>query len=163
MAFLRGPKTWLRLNFRWSNSVQTWHERIGDLAALGGVLAAVAISFLVSLIWWQLILVWAICLLPAVACSVLGWLKVFGPVLYYDMIRQARRSRFIILRFLYALLLVFLLFTVSFSVADSRQARTDTRVASEIAQTYFEIFMVAQFVMVVLLTPAYVGGAISAE
>src|SRR5262249_53397414 len=35
--------------------------------------------------------------------------------------------------------------------------------ASDIAQSYFEFFMVAQFLAVVLLTPAYVGGAIAEE
>ncbi|HYV38404.1 MAG TPA: ABC transporter permease subunit, partial [Gemmataceae bacterium] len=163
MSFLRSTTTWLRLTFRWSNSSQTWHERVGDLGLLFGILLATTVSLVASLEWWQLLLVWGICLLPALAFGAVGWLKLFGPVLYYDMIRQSRRSRFIILRFLYALLLVFLFFCVSMSVTNMHLSRTDTHMAADIAQHYFEVFMVAQFIMVVLLTPAYVGGAISDE
>ena len=54
-------------------------------------------------------------LLAAVALGAVGWLKLFGPVLYYDMIRQARQSKFAVFRFLYVLLLVFLLFSIATS------------------------------------------------
>src|SRR5438046_2690039 len=43
----------------------------------------------------------------------MSWLKLFGPVLFYDMIRAARRGRYFLLRFLYALLLLYILFSVS--------------------------------------------------
>src|SRR5437660_1620479 len=44
MNFLRAQLTSLRLTFRWSNSTQTWHERVGDLVLLtpayvGGAIA----------------------------------------------------------------------------------------------------------------------------
>src|SRR5262245_55294081 len=119
MSMLQTPVTWLRLTFRWSNSVQSWHERIGDLVLGGGALAGATILGLVwfdalPFTWWQTFVFCLACFVPAVLFNRAGWLKVFGPVLYYDMIRQARRSRFIVLRFLYALLLVFLLFCVTF-------------------------------------------------
>jgi ABC-type transport system involved in multi-copper enzyme maturation permease subunit len=154
------------LTFRWSNSVQAWHERVGDLfLAVGGVTAA-ALGLLAwqgALDWplWLVVLAMAGLVAPALILHRAGWLKVFGPVLYYDMIRQARRSRFIVLRVLYALLLVFLLFCVAFP--RMRQFQANTHEASTIAQTYFEVFMVAQFITVGLLTPAYVAGAIAEE
>ena len=42
---------------------------------------------------------------PAIS-SWLGWLKLFGPVLFYDMVRTARRSRYVFIRLLYASLLL---------------------------------------------------------
>jgi ABC-type transport system involved in multi-copper enzyme maturation permease subunit len=161
MEFLRAPLTWLRLTFRWSTSTQTWQERIGDVALLAGLVSAAAITLLVHLEWWQALAVWAVCFVPALLFNVVGWLKVFGPVLYYDMVRQARRSRFIILRLLYALLLVFLLFCVV--TTHSGLAGASSRQAADIADSYFNVFMVAQFITVVLLTPAYVAGAIADE
>jgi hypothetical protein len=44
MTFLDRPLTALRLAFRWSNSIQTWQERIGDLVLIAGVFAAAAWS-----------------------------------------------------------------------------------------------------------------------
>jgi ABC-type transport system involved in multi-copper enzyme maturation permease subunit len=179
MNFLRSPLTSLRLTFRWSNSVQTWHERVGDLILLLGIAGAALITWLngtttftlpwgfsfmltlPTLLWWQVLLVWVVFLAPALPFSIMGWLKVFGPVLYYDMVRQARRSKFIFLRLLYALLLVFLLFCVA--MGHSTRFRTDSRVAAAIAENFFDVFTVTQFITVVLLTPAYVGGAIAEE
>ena len=109
MSLFSSPPTWLRLTFRWSTSVQAWHERVGDLfLAIGGVTAA-ALGLLAwqgTLDWplWLVVLAMAGLAAPALVLHRAGWLKVFGPVLYYYMIRQARRSRFIVLRILYALL-----------------------------------------------------------
>lgn len=168
MPFKQIASTWLRLTFRWSNSIQTWHERVGDLVLVAGAVIAATITILtwydfVSLPWWSVPLVWLVCLLPSFALNRLGWLKVFGPVLYYDIIRQARRSRFILLRVLYIGLLIFLLFNVSLSVTTRFDARADARQGATIAEAYFYTFMLVQFITVVLLTPAYVGGAIAEE
>src|SRR5437868_15551540 len=38
-----------------------------------------------------------------------GWLKLFGPVLFYEGLRASRRGRFFLLRFLYAIGLLLLL------------------------------------------------------
>ena len=38
-----------------------------------------------------------------------GWLKLFGPVLYYDLVRVSRRTQYIWLRFAYAALLTLVL------------------------------------------------------
>ena len=163
MSLLDRQITALRLTFRWSTSSQAWRERVGDVALIGGVALAAIITFLFSIQWWQILGVWAMCLVPAIALGAVGWLKLFGPVLYYDMIRQARQSKFAIFRFLYVLLLVFLLFSIATGITNWRLSVTSTHEAAEIAQRYFEVFMLVQFITVVLLTPAYVGGAIAEE
>jgi ABC-type transport system involved in multi-copper enzyme maturation permease subunit len=163
MSLLDRRLTALRLTFRWSTSSQAWRERIADVALIGSVTLGALITFLFSLQWWQILGVWAICLVPAIAFGAVGWLKLFGPVLYYDMIRQARQSKFAIFRFLYVLLLVFLLFSIATGITNWRLSVTSTHDAADIAQRYFEVFMLVQFITVVLLTPAYVGGAIAEE
>jgi ABC-type transport system involved in multi-copper enzyme maturation permease subunit len=163
MILFHRPFTSLRLAFRWSNSTQTWQERIGDLVLIGCLLIAAAIIVLVPLEWWQVLVVLGLCLLPALPLCVMGWLKVFGPVLYYDMIRQARRTRFTVLLLCYVLLLVFLLAAVAIGEASWLLARTNAHDGARIAEKYFNVFMLAQFCTVVLLTPAYVAGAIAEE
>jgi ABC-type transport system involved in multi-copper enzyme maturation permease subunit len=157
------PLTSLRLILRWSNSSQTWQERIGDFALLGGLLAAAIFCILVPMEWWQVPLVLALGLVPSLPFSVLGWLKVFGPVLYYDMIRQARRKQFTLMVWLYVLLLAFLLSAVAIAETEWGASRTDARDGARIAQKYFDVYMIAQFCTVILLTPAYVAGAIAEE
>jgi ABC-type transport system involved in multi-copper enzyme maturation permease subunit len=154
--------TWFRLTFRFSSSIQTWHERVGDCIGLAGIAMAVALSLALKPAWWIGVLLWAVCLAPAVILSRAGWLKVCGPVLFYDMVRQGRRGRFILLRFLYAMLLVFLLACVVLPHAGILGFVSNDE-ASQVAQEYFEVLMVAQFATVVLLTPAYVGGTIAEE
>jgi ABC-type transport system involved in multi-copper enzyme maturation permease subunit len=164
MPFFRAPLTWFRLTFRWSNSAQTWQERVADGVVAGVLAVALVAGWLLDMSWWLLIPFCLGCLLlPCLVLRLMGWLKVFGPVLYYDMVRTARRGRFIWLRFLYALLLVFLLFCVFVPMRSRYGQALDARLAARIAQDYFEVFMVAQFITVVLLTPAYVAGAVSEE
>src|SRR5262245_45282989 len=52
---------------------------------------------------------WALLLLAAGVLLRRGWLRLFGPVLLYDLIRMGRRNRFFLLRVLYAIALLFML------------------------------------------------------
>ena len=88
------------------------------------------------------------------------WLKLFGPILFYDMIRAARRGRYFLLRVLYAGLLLFILFTVWL---DSSLRGSSHREIALLALRFFEAFMLVQLVAVSILTPAFVAGAISEE
>src|SRR5690349_6765039 len=96
-----------------------------------------------------------------------GWLRFFGPVLFYDMVGIARRSRYLLLRSLYVLLLSGLVFWVYilWIVNDRGRASfsADSRTAAMFAESFFYTFMSVQFVVMVVLTPAYVAGAVADE
>ena len=46
-----------------------------------------------KLTFWPAILLWSLFAAAIVVCTRQGWLKLFGPVLVYDMIRTSRRNR----------------------------------------------------------------------
>ena len=79
-----------------------------DAAALGGLLAGVvALVVLAALGWLPLgyqVLLWGLLL---AGFTVVG--RLFGPVLFYDLVRSARRMRFVVVRTLYALFIAFIL------------------------------------------------------
>jgi ABC-type transport system involved in multi-copper enzyme maturation permease subunit len=162
MTYLHRPLIPLRRIFRWSNSIQTWQERIGDLMLISALVVASVCSIALGLTWWEVLGVFAFCLLLCFPLSAKGWLKIFGPVLYYDMIRQARRSRFAVLRFVYVLVLVLCLYG-STNQTTRQLGSVDVHQGAKIAEYYFEIFMLAQFAMAMLLTPAYVAGSVAEE
>src|SRR5690349_7931776 len=60
----------------------------------------------------QQVVLWGLGLVVLAVLTRRGWLKLFGPVLFYDLVRTARRSRYILIRSLYALLLTVLLLWV---------------------------------------------------
>lgn len=160
MPWVRSLTTWWRWTFGWSNTMESWKERLAALVVLAAFVAA----------WWWAGVVeptglrWAVRGLLAVLLGfALGpaGLKFFGPVLYYEMVRAARRNRYFFLRLGYALLLLFILLLIYLGSGFSR--RPDADRATELAMTFFETFMVVQFIAVGLLTPAYVAGAISEE
>ena len=91
-----------------------------------------------------------------------SWLKLFGPVLWYDMVRAARRSRFFWLRLIYAGLLLFFWLTMLYNHRPDYEGNSRTA-GARLAENYFEVFMVVQFVTVLLLTPAYVASSIAEE
>jgi ABC-type transport system involved in multi-copper enzyme maturation permease subunit len=89
--------------------------------------------------------------------------RMFGPVLFYDLVRSARRLRFILVRTLYALLLAFVIAWIYFVVVYERRGRMAPVQMSQFANTVCYTFLVIQFITVVLLTPAYTAGAIAEE
>lgn len=89
--------------------------------------------------------------------------RFLGPVCWYDMVRSARRGRYFLLRCLYALGLVCILclmYLESFDLFD-RQVRPQR--LTQFGERYFSWFMIIQFLLSQLLTPAYVAGAIAEE
>src|SRR5207245_2040931 len=109
---------------------------------------------------------WIVLGLAAAVVLRRGWLRLFGPVLFYDMTCLARRGRYFGMRCLYAgLLLVGLLaawlntnahYGYSFGMSSRQRA-------ARLAENYFESFMVIQFVAVLLFTPAFVAGSVADE
>ncbi len=160
MPFAQPALTWLLRNLGWSNSPQSWAERLGAVVLLAGAAGAIAWREQLSAV--QQVLSWGVLGVAAAVLLRRGWLKLFGPVLFYDMVRSARRGRYIVLRCLYAGLLLFFLFTVWLNTRHLA-VQNDRREAARMAENFFETFMAVQFVTVILLTPAYVAGAIADE
>jgi ABC-type transport system involved in multi-copper enzyme maturation permease subunit len=122
--------------------------------------------------FWPAVIIWGLFFGALVVCTRQGWLKLLGPVLVYDMIRTARRNRYFILRMLYAGFLFFILAYMLIIAYVMEQAfmgpgggreGLGTRHYALLAETFFMVFMLVQLTLVVLLTPAYVAGAIAEE
>src|SRR5437870_3876822 len=97
----------LRQGVGWSNSRQAWEERLGLGLVIGGGVGVWLLAGRLSLL--QALLAWGVLVLAAAVLLRRGWLKLFGPVLFYDMIRSARRGRHFLLRVVYAGILLFFL------------------------------------------------------
>jgi ABC-type transport system involved in multi-copper enzyme maturation permease subunit len=96
-----------------------------------------------------------------------GWVRLFGPVLLYEGLRAARRTRFFLLRWLYAIGLLLLLLWVHWIWGmESRYSSTPQdpyKQQAKLAEEFFYAFALVQFAAVVLLTPAYVAGGVAEE
>lgn len=177
MSFVQPLTSWMRRRLSWSTSAESWHERRVNWTML---VSAVVIGLLYGLrgvaLWtktdgttikfpntpdWLLTTLGAVWAVTALVLMRLGQLKLFGPVLFYDMVRSARRSRYFLLRGFYSLVLLLVLFFVWMTVPHLNITARER--ASRLAMDYFEIFSVVQLVAVMLLTPAYVAGAVSEE
>jgi ABC-type transport system involved in multi-copper enzyme maturation permease subunit len=151
-----------------SGNPQPWQERLADGIVL--VLATVV----VLMVGWALTAespppLAAYAVLLAVVLAIggalrwAGWLKLFGPLLFYDTLRSARRGRHVWARGIYAGLLLFLLFIAFLGSGRGGPGTSEARKAAELAGGYFENFMAVQLVLVLVLTPAYVAGSIAEE
>jgi ABC-type transport system involved in multi-copper enzyme maturation permease subunit len=111
--------------------------------------------------------------LLVVTATVFG-LRWFGPVLFYDMVRSARRRRHVVARCLYALVLLGVLLFVYVHTLPERTGLNslwdwhgDTTLSpasmAQFANTFFYLFLGVQMLGVLVLTPAYTAGAIAAE
>lgn len=110
-----------------------------------------------------------------------GWFRLSGPVLFFELVRLGRRSRYFLLRSVYALtLLIILYFAYEWFLQEwqrnvsmgmfSRTGRLwdmpwqpGGSDLARLAEWFFTTFMVVQFFAVLLLTPAYTAGAIAEE
>jgi ABC-type transport system involved in multi-copper enzyme maturation permease subunit len=153
---------------------QTWAE-----IAWGSLLLAAAAA-----IWWhrgqmslpKQVALYALVLVGSTVLLRRVWSQLFGPVLFYDLIRLGRRNRFFLLRCLYAAALLLVLawaydrFLESLNTwrgpgFNPYQARRTLQAddVARLAEGFFSTFMAMQFAAVLLLTPAYTAGAISEE
>ena len=164
MAFVESSVNWCRQTFAWSNSWPTWRER---LVALLFFVVGVGLVYLSAarLALWQATIVWAVYGVALAVCSRQAWIKLFGPVLFYDMVRTSRRSRYSIIRILYGGFLFFILcyMFLILHLGPHFGQELRARETAVLAETFFGTFMLVQLVMVILLTPAYVAGAIAEE
>jgi ABC-type transport system involved in multi-copper enzyme maturation permease subunit len=120
---------------------------------------------------WQRVACWSVLGLALAYLQRSGIVRLFGPVLFYDLVRNARRTRTYVLRCGYLALLLLFLWSVVGSQIERRHYYRDEVTSSSIdpqemaalAEAFFATFMAVQFFLVVFLTPAYVAGAIAEE
>lgn len=144
----------------------------GALWGYGGRLAA-----------WEEVGLWtALALLAPALLYRLSGRSLFGPILFYDLLRSARHGRHVLFRCFYLaalLVMLFLLYASWFrsgtsltggslasapatTVAAGERKLTPAEVA-QFAAEFFETFIGVQFVVLVLLTPGCTAGAIAEE
>src|SRR5262245_2080155 len=98
------------------------------------LLAALAVGWIL----WPgvpLLVITGVFRVATVVAMRLGWLRIFGPVIFYDMVRTARRGRYLWLRTAYAGLLFMILLMIAASMRqqggwfgqDDDQARQAAR------------------------------------
>jgi ABC-type transport system involved in multi-copper enzyme maturation permease subunit len=154
---------WLRRT-GWSNSRRSWAERLAGLALL---FAAGAVGWFRATLPQVVLAALAVAGVAAVALLFRrGWLRLFGPVLFYDLVRTARRRRVHLSRVLYALgllLVLWLVYESTVAPPRARGYRMTVRHQAEAADVFFAWFMGAQFAAVVVLTPGFVAGAVAEE
>lgn len=159
MSIVEVSLSWFKQTFSWSNSRESWQERLLGAALL---LAGVGLCFLAYKVpLWVSVALWGTLLVAAAVLLRQGWFTLFGPVLFYDMVRTARRNRYFLLRCVYAGFLLLILFWVW--TTTSWRSQPERLQAAAIAMFYFESFAVVQFLAVLVLTPAYVAGSIAEE
>jgi ABC-type transport system involved in multi-copper enzyme maturation permease subunit len=149
---------WLRRRLAWSNSRRAWLDR---LTFLGLAAAALLLALLTPRLAPAAgVLLWGLLLVAAALAA-----RPFGPVLVYDLVRAARRSRYFFVRLLYLFALLALLswFYLAAAGDNAFGGAVPPKQAAEFATSFFYVFMAAQFLVVTVVTPAYVAGAIAEE
>jgi ABC-type transport system involved in multi-copper enzyme maturation permease subunit len=129
------------------------------------IAAAVGLFYLRQYIHlWQQLTLWALWAIALGVTVQLGWLRLFGPVLFYDLIRDGRRSRFLLIRSGYAISLLLLMAGLyAYWRWQPRAGPLSGGDLARFAEMFFFTFMCAEFVAVLILTPAYTAGAIAEE
>lgn len=121
---------------------------------------------------WQA-LGWGLVLTGLAALLRRGWVQFFGPVFFYDLVRTARKGQQIGHRCVYAVVLVAMIFVVywswlpgvgsDFSLLLTEAPHVSAAKRAQFASTFSIAFMVIQFLVVLIVTPAYTAGAIAEE
>ncbi|HKI36361.1 MAG TPA: ABC transporter permease subunit [Gemmataceae bacterium] len=165
------PFDWYRLGDRLRRELtpsafrRSWRPRLGCGLLLGAV--AVLAWLGAALAPWQQAALWGALLVLGAVLGRRGWLKLFGPVLFYDLVRLARQGRTFLLRGTYVLALLVVLFLVSSSYIDRddlfREARVDMQELARFASAFFLTFLGVQLGAVFVLTPVFTATAIAEE
>src|SRR5436305_8548191 len=91
-----------------------------------------------------------------------GRFSLFGPVFVHDLVRSARRGRFVLVRFLYASLLAAVLFYLFWTWSRGfERGPVPAETLSGFVEEFFAVFIALQYGLAVLLTPAYTAAAIT--
>ncbi len=164
------PTSWLHKTRTRLWGKQSSPDRLLPLALIAGAVVLIWFYDQLPLAWqslgWGLVLVGLAVLLRRAGQ------QFFGPVFFYDLVRTARRGQQVGHRVLYAVLLVgviLLVFSFWFPSFrwDSPQlwkgVPISLREKAQFAGTFFNTFMLVQFLVVVIVTPAYTATAIAEE
>ena len=138
-----------------------------------GLVAGAALGVeAVALVWWHSalsvpaqVVLWFQFIATAAALRWARLFPLFGPVLVYDLVRTARRTRYFYARILYASILGVMLFWGFFMeyMEAERHGGLRNNDLARFSSGFFYVFMFVQFGLVALLTPAYTAGAIADE
>lgn len=91
-------------------------------------------------------------------------IKLFGPVLRYDLVCTARRTRYFVMRFFFALILFLTLYVFYVKQLGSIHVeRVSRQRLVDFAEIFSYAYLIIQYLLVLLLTPSYVGTAIAEE
>lgn len=153
----------------WAGSRRDWLNRVGL------VLWVMGLVYIIRQTSWMstgeailAILAWGFVLGIAARDAIRD---MFGPVFFYEMMRIGRRKLTFRLRFVYVVAIAALLVLMYVSWLESldyfrnpqKLELISTQRMSRFAHEFFEIFVVMQYLTVMLLTPVYVAGSIAVE
>jgi ABC-type transport system involved in multi-copper enzyme maturation permease subunit len=154
--------------FGWTGSRHEW-------LLLGGFLAWAAVGFAIyhqsrRLTTGETVLLAAAWLLALGVVARDAVRNLFGPVFFHDVVRLGRRSLTFWLRFLYCVIVGFVLCYMYFWWLDETVGYfrnpnpvVGTSELSRFGTQFFQTFAVLQFLAMMVLTPVYVGGTICVE
>jgi ABC-type transport system involved in multi-copper enzyme maturation permease subunit len=122
---------------------------------------------------WSRLLLWGTVLAIPAAVLAVAWCRLLGPVLPCELLRCGRSERYVFFRCLYACVLLGVLGWAYLSWFTARgfkpaallwdQGTLPAEDLPRFASQFFIAFLGAQLVVVLLLTPVYVAGAIAEE
>jgi ABC-type Na+ efflux pump permease subunit len=145
--------------------LDNWKEKLSSLYLLGGM-SVVSFFSATSLRYCVTALsIWVFGVFLAVR---LGHLKLLGPVCNYDMLRIGRRKSGFQLRALQAVLLGVIAAIIYYSAVYEWGARSSgepipLKTQAQVGYVLFVTIILTQFVLLLIITPGYVAGAISEE
>jgi ABC-type transport system involved in multi-copper enzyme maturation permease subunit len=157
-------------SLHWSNSRQAWAERLAAGLLLIWAAALLACGGRIPTAYG--VVLWGLFGLALAVLLRRGWIQLFGPVLFYDLVRVGRQSRHAAARTFYGgILLTLFLFVYLAWLADNGLSFHDaffggalpSKALAGYAQTFCFVFLGVQMLAVFLLTPAYLAGAIAEE
>jgi ABC-type Na+ efflux pump permease subunit len=160
-SFANAISPWFRRTFAWSNSRQSWRERVSIAFVLAAALGIGLLHGRLSLpqeglLWSLLALVTAILLRR-------GWIRLCGPLLFYELVRIARRRRHFVTRSLFPIPIAVVICWMYFWSTQDRGSSLRRNDMADLSMSFFYAFCMIQFFLVMLLTPAFTAGAITEE
>jgi ABC-type transport system involved in multi-copper enzyme maturation permease subunit len=101
-----------------------------------------------------------------------GWVTLLGPVFFFEMVRAGRSPRVNDVRLVYCIILYFVLLVtyciaiigVNLSLAEGFfSPKLSAKLLTDFLLVFFLLFMAIQYLAALILTPAYLAGAIAEE